>query len=98
MTLEKKFCITPTDFIAVKFTCTECHSAVTVPVEQITKGDIGILVTRTCPHCRTSSGLNQGTKDMEDVISFNLLLARLTDCLKGKKLELSFEIDCPKEF
>jgi|GEM_PF-7027970 len=98
MTLEKKFFISPEDIAAIKFTCAECRSAVILPVEKIPNGDIGILVTRNCPHCRTPSGLNQGTKDMEDVISFNLLLARLADSLKGKKLELSFEIECPEQF
>jgi hypothetical protein len=98
MTLEKKFFISPEDIVAVRFTCANCHSAVILPVGKIPNGDIGILVTRNCPHCRTPSGLNQGTRDMENVITFGLLLAGLVDNLKGKKLELSFEIECPEQF
>ena len=97
MTVEKKVFISPQDITAVKFACAECHSAVILPIKKIPNGDIGILVTRNCPHCRTPSGLNQGTKDMEHVITFNLLLAGLVDNLTGKNLELSFEVECPEQ-
>jgi hypothetical protein len=97
MTIEKKVFVSPQDIVAVKFACAKCHGAVILPIEKIPDGDIGILVTRNCPHCRTPSGLNQGTTEMEHVITFNLLLARLVDHLKGKNLELSFEVECPEE-
>jgi hypothetical protein len=98
MTVEKKVFVSPQDITAVKFACAKCHSAVILPIEKIPDGDIGILIARTCPHCRTVSGFNAGMKSLENLIAFNLLLAQLVESLQGGNLELSFEVDCPEEF
>jgi hypothetical protein len=71
---------------------------VILPIEKIADGDIGILIARTCPHCRTVSGFNAGMKSLENLIAFNLLLAQLVESLKGGNLELSFEVGFPDDF
>jgi len=95
VTFEKKCFIAPEDIVAVRFTCTECHTAVVVPIEKV-DSDVGMLIARKCPQCPTESDFRIGTAETEALIQFNKLLAGLPTTLKGRNIEYSLQVDCPE--
>lgn len=61
------------------------------PVRKIVDDDMGIFVTRDCPHCPAHSGLDPGMRDLENFLNFYLVLAGLKEMLKGRNVEFSFQ-------
>lgn len=96
MTFEKMCFVSPEDILSVQFECTNCGAATTIPVDKLENGDIGIVLTNNCRHCRTPTGLAINTKELAELIDFNLLLGKLSKTLKGRGIKLSFKVECPK--
>jgi hypothetical protein len=94
MTFEKKCFVRPEDILAVRFQCTGCKASTSIPIDKLLSGDIGLAITRVCPHCKTPSGFPYGTSEMEHFINFNLILGGLKEMMKGRGVEYGFEIEC----
>jgi hypothetical protein len=95
VTFEKKCFIAPKDIVAVRFTCTNCQTAVIVPIGKVRDGDVGLYIARRC-QCGTESSFDAGTTATENLIRFNKLLATLSSTLKGQNIEYSLQVDCPE--
>jgi hypothetical protein len=95
VTFEKKCFIAPSDIVAVRFTCKECHTAVVIPIEKVNL-DIGLLIVRKCSQCPAESDFRVGTTETETFIQFNQLLAKLADALEGRNIEYSLQVECPE--
>ncbi len=97
MTIEKMCFIAPEDIESVQFKCAKCSGSITVPVSKLGTGDIGLVITRVCPHCRTESGFTHGASDLDHFMNFALVLGRLTEIFKGKNVQFSFQVKCPEK-
>ncbi len=97
MTFEKKCFIKPEDILAVRLVCGNCKASLTIPIEKLASANLQIVLTRNCPHCQTAYGFGIGTSQLEHVVTFNILLSRLGELLKGMNLEYGFEIECGKQ-
>ena len=95
MTIEKVCFIHPEDIEAVQFKCTHCGGTTTVPIAQLKSGALKMFVTSVCQHCQTASGFANGS-ELEYLLQFTTIMEALTRILKGKNLQLSFEVKCPE--
>jgi hypothetical protein len=99
MTFEKKCYVRPEDIVAVRIRCANCKASTSIPIASLPNSNLQGVLTRECPYCQKASGIGFGTTEMEQLIRFNNLLARLADSLKGRNIEYGFEVECesPKE-
>jgi hypothetical protein len=95
VTFEKKCFIAPREIRAVRFTCSNCRTDVTVPIEKVRDGDVGLYIARRC-QCGMESSFDAATTATENLIRFNKLLATLSSTLKGQNIEYSLQVDCPE--
>jgi hypothetical protein len=96
MTFENKCFVAPEDILSVRFQCKICKSTSTIPLNKLTSQSLQPHLMKNCPHCDASPAFSIGTSEMEHFIKFNLVLAGLTELLRGRPFEYGFEIECPK--
>ena len=94
MTLEKKCFIKPNDILSVRFQCPKCKASSTIPLNKLTPQSLQVLLMRNCQHCDAPPAFTIGTSEMDHFITFNTLLARLTELLRGRPFEYGLEIAC----
>jgi hypothetical protein len=97
MTFEKTCFVSPEDIEAVQFKCAHCGSSISVPINKLQTGDLGIVATANCHYCRTAPGFVMGGSDLEHLLTFTTILSGLTQILKGKNLKLGFQVKCPEK-
>jgi hypothetical protein len=97
MTFEKTCFVSPEDIEAVQFKCTPCGSSISIPINKLLTGDLGIVATANCHYCRTPPSFVMGGSDLERLLTFTTILSELTQILKGKNLKLSFQVKCPEK-
>ena len=93
MTFEKSCFVSPQDIKSVKIQCTACGSANIVPVAKLDK--IGNALANKCVYCGEPSGVNMGTRELEELMVFSDILGRLAAHLKGRNITYSLQIECP---
>jgi hypothetical protein len=96
MTIEKHCYVKPGDIEAVQFKCATCGGSTSVPVGRLHDGDLHAFLVSICRHCRTGSGFVINGTDLENLLRFTTLLAGINQTLKGKNLQLSFQVKCPE--
>ena len=94
MTFEKQCFVGLEDIKAVRFTCSDCGTAVLVPIKELAEGttDVGLHVVRTC-QCGAQSMFAEGTLETENLIRFNKLLAGLPATFKGRNIQYALQIE-----
>src|SRR5665811_1461532 len=53
MTTDKMCLLKPGEIESVQFKCGACGASVNVPVAELATGDIGLVIVKACPQCRT---------------------------------------------
>ena len=96
MTTDKMCLLKPGEIESVQFKCGACGASVNVPVAELATGDVGLVIVKACPQCRTESGFRPGASDLEHLVSFNRMLGRLAEVLEGKNLQFGLKVKCPE--
>ncbi len=91
-----KIClVNPAEIESLHLKCGKCGGATSIPSGKIEREDIVEALTKSCPHCKSSSGFIKNT-ELEHLANFLEELPALRDALKGKTLEVSFQVKCPE--
>ncbi|HEU0046554.1 MAG TPA: hypothetical protein VFQ43_02965 [Nitrososphaera sp.] len=97
MTFEKKCLIDPSDIVAVRYECDNCHAATSLPIAKIGSNAWAAEVTSKCAHCHTPTKLQDGTTEFNIFMQFNTFLKEIATAMQGRNLKLRLEIKCPDE-
>jgi hypothetical protein len=97
MTFENKCFIEPRDILAVRFRCSKCKATSTIPLDKVTSASLQVQLMRNCVHCDAPSAFTIGTTEMENFIKFNVMLAGMTESLRGRPFEYGFEVECQND-
>lgn len=93
MTTEKMCFVSPEDIAALRVQC-ECGAAGIIPIAKL--GNLAPTLQGQCAYCGAPSGLTSGTKALEEVVLFGAMLGKLAANLKGMKIRVSLQIQCPE--
>ena len=94
MTFEKKCFIETSDILAVRYECSKCHVAFTVPIAQLDPNEAASFANTKCAYCQEPSGFAPNTQEIRTLLGFITALKNISGTMVGRNLKLRLDIKC----
>jgi hypothetical protein len=94
MTFEKKCFIETSDIQAVRYECTKCQVAFTVPIGQLDPNEAASFANTQCAYCGAPSGFAPGTQETKTFLNFITALKDISAVLAARNLKIRLDIKC----